>query len=112
MPTDPAVAVRPPTRAQRAWAGVLRYAGAGLLLLTVGLAVLAWSTWQLRCESFGCTFVGVIWVVLAGLWAVMLMMALAFRAAQRRRGLGSRSSTGALGLLLALGVGHLLYWLL
>ena len=86
MATDPAVANTPQSHVQRAWAGLLRHAGAGLLVLTVGLAVLAWSTWQLRCESFGCTFVGVIWVVLAGLWAVVLVMALAFGAAQRRRG--------------------------
>ena len=64
MATDPAVANTPPSHVQRAWAGLLRHAGAGLLVLTVGLAVLAWSTWQLRCESFGCTFVGVVWVVL------------------------------------------------
>ena len=112
MATGPAVANTPQSHVQRAWAGLLRHAGAGLLVLTVGLAVLAWSTWQLRCESFGCTFVGVIWVVLAGLWAVVLVMAFAFGAAQRRRGVGTRSTAWALGLLLALGAGHLLYWLL
>lgn len=112
MATDPAAAIPAPSRAQRAWTGVLRHAGSGLLAATVGLAILAWSTWQMRCESFGCTFVGVIWVVLAGLWALVLVMALAFGAAQRRRGVGTRSTAWALGLLLALGAGHLLYWLL
>ncbi|MDY0108204.1 MAG: hypothetical protein RBS27_16110 [Giesbergeria sp.] len=112
MATDPAMAVPPPSRVQRAWNRVLRHAGAGLLAATAGLAGLAWSTWQLRCESFGCTFVGVVWVALTGLWAVVLILALAFGAAQRRRGLGTRASAWALGLLMALGAGHLLYWLL
>lgn len=111
MATDPAVANTPPSHVQRAWAGLLRHAGAGLLVLTVGLAVLAWSTWQLRCESFGCTFVGVVWVVLAVLWAAVLLLGVVLAALQRRRGLGTRSSIWALGLLLALGAGHLLYWL-
>lgn len=107
---EPAAAKPPASRAQRMWAGVLRHAGSGLLAATAGLAMLAWSTWQLRCESFGCTFVGVVWVALAGLWAVVLVMALAFGAAQRRRGMATRASAWALGLLLALGAGHLLYW--
>ncbi len=111
MANDPAIAEPPPSRAQRAWTGVLRHAGAGLLALAVGLAILAWSTWQLRCESFGCTFVGVVWVALAALWAAVLLLGVALAALQRRRGLGTRSSTWALGLLLALGAGHLLYWL-
>ena len=112
MATDPAVANIPQSHVQRTWAGLLRHAGAGLLVLTVGLAVLAWSTWQLRCESFGCTFVGVVWVALAGLWAAVLLLGVVLAALQRRRGLGTRASTWALGLLLALGAGHLLYWLL
>lgn len=99
-----------PTRVQRAWAWVLRHAGAGLLALVAALAVLAWNTWQLRCESFGCTFVGVIWVALAGLWSAVLMLGLVLAALQRRRGIGTRSSTWALGLLLTLGGAHLLYW--
>ena len=65
----------------------------------------------MRCESFGCTFVGVVWVVLAVLWAAVLLLGVVLAALQRRRGLGTRSSTWALGLLLALGAGHLLYWL-
>lgn len=112
MATDPASACPPPSRAQRAWTWVLRHAGSGLLAATVGLVILAWSTWQLRCESFGCTFVGVVWVVLAVLWAAVLLLGVVLAALQRRRGLGTRSSTWALGLLLALGAGHLLYWLL
>lgn len=112
MAAEPAAAVAAPSRARRAWTGVLRHAGAALLVLAAGLAVLAWSTWQLRCESFGCTFVGVVWVALAGLWVGVLVLALACAAAQRRRGLGTRASAWALGLLLALGAGHLLYWLL
>ncbi len=111
MANDPAIAEPPPSRAQRAWTGVLRHAGAGLLVLAVGLAILAWSTWQMRCESFGCTFVGVVWVALAAPWAAVLLLGVALAALQRRRGLGTRSSTWALGLLLALGAGHLLYWL-
>lgn len=98
-----AAATPPASRAQRMWAGVLRHAGSGLLAATVGMAVLAWNTWHLRCESFGCTFVGVVWVALTGLWAVALVMALALGAAQRRRGMGTRASAWALGLLLALG---------
>ena len=111
MAPDPITAEPPASRAQRVWTGVLRHAGGGLLAATVGLAVLAWSTWQLRCEGFGCTFVGVVWVVLAGLWAGVLVLALALGAAQRRRGLGVRATVWAQGLLLALGAGHLLYWL-
>jgi len=107
---DPSLAEPPASRAQRVWAGVLRHAGAGLLALVAVLAMLAWSTWQLRCESFGCTFVGVVWVALAALWAGVLLLGLVLAALQRRRGMGTRSSAWALGLLLALGVGHLLYW--
>ena len=112
MATDPAIANPPPSRVQRAWTGVLRHAGGGLLAATVGLAMLAWSTWQLRCESFGCTFVGVVWVALAALWAGVLFLGVVLVALQRRRGMGTRASACALGLLLALGAGHLLYWLL
>jgi len=111
MAPEAAPTAVPSSRAQRAWAGLLRLAGPGLLAATLGLAVLAWSAWRLRCEGFGCTFVGVVWVVLAGLWAATLVLALALGAAQRRRGLGTRASAWALGLLLALGAGHLLYWL-
>ena len=93
-----------------AWTAVLLHAGAGLLVLVAVLAMLARYTWQLRCESFGCTFVGVIWVALAGLWAALLLAGLVLAAAQRRRGLGTQASAWALGLLVALGVGHLLYW--
>ena len=99
---DPLPAEPPASRAQRVWAGVLRHAGAGLLALVAALAMLAWSTWQLRCESFGCTFVGVVWVALAALWAGVLLLGLVLAALQRRRGMGTRSSAWALGLLLAL----------
>jgi hypothetical protein len=112
MATDPAVANTPQSHVQRAWAGLLRHAGAGLLVLTVGLAVLAWSTWQLRCENFGCIYRGLVWVVWAVLAGVGLVAALAVRAWQRRRGFSTRASGLALVLLLAMGVGHLLYWLL
>ncbi|HAU58198.1 MAG TPA: hypothetical protein DCW87_12035 [Comamonadaceae bacterium] len=108
-PVNPATGPTP-TPAQRAWAWVLRHAGSGLLAVTVGLAILAWSTWQLRCESFGCTFVGVVWVALAALWAGVLLLGVVLVALQQRRGMGTRSSAWALGLLLALGAGHLLYW--
>jgi len=50
-----------------------------------------------------------VWAVLAG---VGLVAALAVRAWQRRRGFSTRASGLALVLLLAMGVGHLLYWLL
>ena len=41
MATDPAAAIPTPSRAQRAWTGVLRHVGSGLLAATVGLAILA-----------------------------------------------------------------------
>ena len=43
-------------------------------------------------------------------WAGVLLLGVVLAALQRRRGMGTRSSAWALGLLLALGVGHLLYW--
>ena len=111
MATDPAVANTPPSHVQRAWAGLLRHAGAGLLVLTVGLAVLAWSTWQLRCESFGCMGIGLVWTIWLLLWLAALGVALALRALLRRRGLSTRTCGLALWLLGALGAGHGLYWL-
>ena len=113
---EPPRAAPPPPPAAASWGrwlgwGVLRHAGWGLLAATAGLAVLSYATFHLRCESFGCTFVGVAWVALAALWALALCLAAVVRWAQRRRGLPGRLSNAALAALALLGAGHLLYWL-
>ena len=87
---------------------LLRGSGWLLLGLCALLAALSFHGFTLYCENFGCIYRGLVWV-LAG---VGLVAALAVRAWQRRRGFSTRASGLALVLLLAMGVGHLLYWLL
>ena len=76
---------------------LLRGSGWLLLGLCALLAALSFHGFTLYCENFGCIYRGLVWVV----WAW-----------QRRRGFSTRASGLALVLLLAMGVGHLLYWLL
>ena len=91
---------------------LLRGSGWLLLGLCALLAALSFHGFTLYCENFGCIYRGLVWVVWAVLAGVGLVAALAVRAWQRRRGFSTRASGLALVLLLAMGVGHLLYWLL
>ena len=84
---------------------------AGALGVVLVALVLAWSTWQLRCESFGCMGIGLVWTIWLFLWLAALGVALAVRTLLRRRGLSTRTCGLALWLLGALGAGHGLYWL-
>lgn len=90
---------------------LLRHAGWGLWALVALMAGLSRATFALRCESFGCTFVGVAWVAIAGIWLVVLALGVGLRAWQRRRGVSVRLTNAALATLLLAGAGHVAYWL-
>ena len=105
-----------PPAAPASWAGqlgmgVLRHAGLGLLAVTAALALLSVASFRLRCESFGCAYVGIVWLVLAAMWALALGLGAVVVWAQRRWGLSTRLSRWVLAGLALLGAGHLLYWL-
>ena len=101
----------PASRTGQFGLGVLRVAGLGLLAATAGLAVLSVASFRLRCESFGCAYVGIVWVVLGAMWGLVLGLSALVVWAQRRRGLSTRLSRLVLAALALLGAGHLLYWL-
>ena len=101
-PASPAAAVPPSRTAQR----VGRVLDGLLLALCVLLVALSY------CESFGCLGRGLVWMLWAVLAAGGSAVAVGVRAWQRHRGLPSRTSGAALALLLALGAGHGVYWLI
>jgi hypothetical protein len=81
-----------------------------LLVLAVALVAAAGYALKLRCEGFGCTGVGVLWVAWAIAYLFVLALSLAVRAALPAgspvRGL---MSAGSLGLVV-LGLLLLAYW--
>ena len=79
--------------------------------LCVALLALSYYNFTLYCESFGCLGVGLLWMLWSVLVAGTWVLALVVRAWQRQRGLGGRASGLAAAGLLAMGAGHLLYWL-
>ena len=76
------------------------------------LVALSYYGFTLYCESFGCLGRGLVWMLWAVLAAGGSAVALGVRAWQRHRGLPSRTSGAALALLLTLGAGHGVYWLI
>ncbi|MEC5398758.1 hypothetical protein [Uliginosibacterium sp. H1] len=62
-------------------APMLRQVAAGLfMLLVVSSAAAACYLWQLRCENFGCTGLGIAWAMWAGvLYAPGLILGLVLR---------------------------------
>lgn len=99
-----------------AWLGrclhfLLRHAGWGLWITVLVLAAMSRATFLLRCESFGCTFVGVVWIAIAGIWLLALLVGAGLRWRQRQQALSTRTSDSALAVLVLAGAGHLVYWL-
>lgn len=90
---------------------LLRHAGWALWVLVAVMAALSRATFALRCESFGCTYLGIVWVSLAAIWAVVLVMGLGLPAWQRHRGLPLRLTGAAVAALLLAAAGHVAYWL-
>ena len=107
-PASPAAAVPPSRTAQR----VGRVLDGLLLALCVLLVALSYYGFTLYCESFGCLGRGLVWMLWAVLAAGGSAVAVGVRAWQRHRGLPSRTGGAALALLLALGAGHGVYWLI
>lgn len=97
----------PPAQGALVW----RAAGAAPLLLVGLLIAMSAYNFSLRCESFGCMGIGLVWTIWLLLWLAALGVALGVRALLRRRGLSTRTCGLALWLLGALGAGHGLYWL-
>jgi hypothetical protein len=101
-----------PTKPQPTCAGpLLRHAGVLALAMACLLIALSAYNFSLRCEGFGCMGIGLMWAVWLLLWLAGLVMALGVRALLRRRGLPTHACGLALGLLVALGAGHGLFWL-
>lgn len=90
---------------------LLRHAGWALWVLVAVTAALSRATFALRCESFGCTYLGIVWVALAAIWAAVLVIGLGLLAWQRHRSLPVRLTGTALAALLLAGAGHVAYWL-
>ncbi len=82
-----------------------------LLGLCALLVALSYYNFTLYCENFGCMGKGLLWMLWAVLATVGWLAALGVRAWQRRRGLGTRASGLAFGVLSVMGAGHLLVWL-
>lgn len=81
------------------------------VLLALGVAASAAWAWRLRCESFGCMGVGLVWVVWAGvLFAPTLVLGGVLAAKGGARGRWARASRGCLVLQLLLGLGLLARW--
>ena len=95
----------------RLFTRLLRGSGWVLLGLCAVLAAFSYHGFTLYCENFGCIYLGLVWVVWAVLAGGGLAIALLVCTLQRRRGFSTRVSGLALVLLLAMGAGHLLYWL-
>ena len=107
-PASHAAATPPSRRAQR----MGRVLDGLLLALCAVLVALSYYGFTLYCESFGCMARGLVWMLWAVLAAASAAVALGVRAWQRHCGLPTRASGAALALLLALGAGHGVYWLI
>ena len=104
----------PPSSAPSASRAVILWSRAldGFLLgLCALLVALSYYSFTLYCENFGCMGKGLLWMLWAVFAAVGWALALAVRAWQRRRGLGTRASALAFTLISVMGAGYLLYWL-
>lgn len=90
---------------------LLRHAGWAVWVLLAVMAALSRATFGLRCESFGCTYVGVVWVALAAIWGVVVLLGLGLLGWQRHRSVPTRLTAAAVAALLVAGAGHVAYWL-
>jgi hypothetical protein len=90
---------------------LLRHAGWVLWVLVAVMAALSRAAFAMRCESFGCAYVGVVWVALAAIGAVVLAVGLALRAWQRHRRVSTRLTSAALAALGLAAAAHVAYWL-
>ncbi len=84
----------------------------GILLTLVGtLAALGAYAAHIRCEGFGCTGVGVLWLAWAAMWVVALLLGWALRAATATRPTMRRLTQGAWVTTLLMGGVALVKWL-
>ncbi|MCA0242215.1 MAG: hypothetical protein LCI02_15295 [Proteobacteria bacterium] len=77
----------------------------------VVLAGLAFNVWHVRCESFGCMGLGVLWAAWAGFFAAWLVLGLVARHLGRASPGWRRFARHALLVQAAMGLGLLVYWL-
>ncbi|WP_440108631.1 hypothetical protein [Acidovorax sp. BL-A-41-H1] len=90
---------------------LLRHAGWAVWVLLAVMAALSRATFGLRCESFGCTYVGVVWVALAAIWGVVVLLGLGLLGWQRHGSVPTRLTAAAVAALLVAAAGHVAYWL-
>ncbi|MFN3439959.1 MAG: hypothetical protein ACK41V_19840 [Acidovorax sp.] len=108
QPSAPSSSAPTASRAVVWWSRVLN----GFLLGVCALLVaLSYYNFTLYCENFGCMGKGLLWMLWAVFATVGCLVALVVRAWQRRRGLDTRASGLAFGMLSVMGAGHLLVWL-
>lgn len=85
----------------------------GLYLLLAGLVLGgAAYTWSLRCEGFGCTGVGIVWGLWAGLCGLTAALGPILRSFLLQQSAWRRVVGWAWGLQSVLGLVLLAYWFL
>ncbi len=86
-------------------------AGLYLLLVAVVLGGAAYA-WSLRCEGFGCTGVGIVWGMWAGLCGLAAVLGPILRAFLTQQVTLYKAVNWAWGLQSVLGLVLLVYWFL
>ena len=85
----------------------------GLYVLLVGAVFWAAAyAWGLRCEGFGCTGVGIVWGMWAGLCGLAAVLGPMLRSFLLQQPVWNKAVGWAWGLQSALGLVLLGYWLL
>jgi hypothetical protein len=85
----------------------------GLYVLLVGAVFSAAAyAWSLRCEGFGCTGVGIVWAMWAGLCGVATVLGLILRSFLAQQPTLRRAVNWAWGPQSVLGLVLLGYWFL
>lgn len=108
QPSASSSSAPPVSRTVVLWSRLL---GGCLLTLCALLVAMSYYNFTLYCENFGCMAKGLLWMLWAVFTTVGWVVALGVRAWQRRRGLDTRASGLAFGMLSVMGAGHLLVWL-
>lgn len=89
-----------------------RLTGAAIIALDIALAIAAVFAFRLRCEGFGCTGVGILWLAWVAAYVPVVVGGLLLRAALPHATLLRRALSASTLALLALGATLAVYWLM
>lgn len=90
---------------------LLRNAGYAACIIPCALVVMSYVAGHFPCEGFGCMAVGLLWVFWGGQWGISIAIAIALKAAQKRRVTVTKGTIWATRLLLVIGSAHALIWI-